>query len=584
MGLEAVVEGIIQPILQVEDEGVAVDFLNRLHYEHFPLAHGIIDGLHGCTLGEHQLPHLGRCHHILAFPVHTSLIEEKAAGRIEGVHILGQMVRQQAGKEPQAAALSHFVPLRQAVFLRSLPGFLLGGIRLVQLLLVGGQRLGIRRFQAEMLPQLILHKGPSIQWLDIIQGLPDKLLGRPHIFHRGFLRRHQGEGLPQFVQRQRQVAQGCRGFAGAGAVFLFRAGKALLCNGLAGDGLGAALQEMLDFLLRFCCPVPRIKGGQFMDGPLAALKNRQIGNHGVPVMFREDGPIVPAMPDEVTAFQDQRKALLRPFGRWPGRRGGFLGNLRQVLFQLGLRIAKLRVKMDTLHHDRLLLAMVEARQTKHPAFIDAGSVPMKLSHEALLYPAEGCHVPILDKPVSMQGFPGFHNERGFQRERFNLFKLLVQRQLVALHKLRVDPGDLAVLMAAEVHHKIDAPVFLVVLFQGIYQARQAGEGCFQLGPFEGAGFSIVKNPQADALARPEERAEKFFQRDIQCFPHFRTTSTHRSVKYRTGRPRSWAFSISTAMPFVILPPNTHTSLHLLCKTIPKKMPRRRCCGSLSSMN
>ena len=28
-------------------------------------------------------------------------------------------------------------------------------------------------------------------------------------------------------------------------------------------------------------------------------------------MFREDGPIVPAMPDEVTAFQDQRKALLR---------------------------------------------------------------------------------------------------------------------------------------------------------------------------------------------------------------------------------------------------------------------------------
>ena len=120
--------------------------------------------------------------------------------------------------------------------------------------------------------------------------------------------------------------------------------------------------------------------------------------------------------------------------------------------------------------------------------------------------------------------------------------------------------------------------------EAIYQARQAGEGCFQLGPFEGAGFSIVKNPQADALARPEERAEKFFQRDIQCFPHFRTTSTHRSVKYRTGRPRSWAFSISTAMPFVILPPNTHTSLHLLCKTSPKKMPRRRCLGSLSSMN
>ena len=234
------------------------------------------------------------------------------------------MVRQQAGKEPQAAALSHFVPLRQAVFLRSLPGFLLGGIRLVQLLLVGGQRLGIRRFQTEMLPQLVLHKGTGVQRLDIIQRLPDKFLGRPHIFHRGFLRRHQGEGLPQFVQRQRQVAQGRRGFAGAGAVFQFRADKALFCNGLAGDGLGAALQEMLDFLLRFCCPVPRIKGGQLMDGPLAALKNRQIGNHGVPIMFREGGPIVTAMPDEVAAFQDQREALLRTLGRWPGRRGGFL--------------------------------------------------------------------------------------------------------------------------------------------------------------------------------------------------------------------------------------------------------------------
>ena len=125
-----------------------------------------------------------------------------------------------------------------------------------------------------------------------------------------------------------------------------------------------------------------------MDGPLAALKNRQIGNHGVPIMFREGGPIVTAMPDEVAAFQDQREALLRSLGRWPGRRGGFLGNLRQVLFQLGLRIAKFRVKMDTLHQDRLLLAMVEARQAKHPAFIDAGSVPMKLSHEALLHPAK----------------------------------------------------------------------------------------------------------------------------------------------------------------------------------------------------
>ena len=85
-------------------------------------------------------------------------------------------------------------------------------------------------------------------------------------------------------------------------------------------------------------------------------------------------------------------------------------------------------------------------------------------------------------------------------------------------------------MASEVHHKIDAPFFLVVLFERIHQARQAREGCFQLGPFEGSCFSIVKYPQADTLARPEEGPEKFFQRDIQCFPHFLTTSTQRSVK------------------------------------------------------
>ena len=70
--------------------------------------------------------------------------------------------------------------------------------------------------------------------------------------------------------------------------------------------------------------------------------------------------------------------------------------------------------------------MIEARQAQHPAFIDAGFIPMKLGHEAFLYPAESGHVAALYEPVSMQGFPGFHNERRRERERFNLFKLLVK--------------------------------------------------------------------------------------------------------------------------------------------------------------
>ena len=170
--------------------------------------------------------------------------------------------------------------------------------------------------------------------------------------------------------------------------------------------------------------------------------------------------------------------------------------------------------MNTLHHDRLLFAMVEARQTEDAALIDAGFVPVKLRCKALLYPAEGCHVAVLDEPVGMQGFAGFYNERRLQRKRLDLPELLLQRQLVALHKLRVDSGDLRILMAAEVHHKIDTPVFLVVLVQGVSNGRDFARRRFQLGPLKGSGLPIVEYPQADLLLRVKKRAEKFFQRDV----------------------------------------------------------------------
>ena len=193
---------------------------------------------------------------------------------------------------------------------------------------------------------------------------------------------------------------------------------------------------------------------------------------------------------------------------------------------------------------------------------------MEVCRKALLHSAESRHIAALNEPVGMQGFPGFYDKRRFQRKRFNLSELLVQGQLVALHELCVDSGNLAVLMAARVHHKINTSVFLIVLFESIHKGRDTGQRCFQLSPFESSCFSIVKYPQADTIRWPEERPQKFFQRDVQCFSHFFTTSTQRSVKYRRRRPRSLAFSISTAIPFEIIRPNTHTSLHLLCKTNP----------------
>lgn len=127
------------------------------------------------------------------------------------------------------------------------------------------------------------------------------------------------------------------------------------------------------------------------------------------------------MPDKFTAALYQHEALSGTFDRCRHRGGPFIRHLWQILLQLRLRIAKLRAEMDTLHQDRLLLAMIEARKPKDAAFVYAGLIPVKLNREALLHPTEGRHVTVLYEPVGMQGFPGFHDKRRFQRKRFNLF-------------------------------------------------------------------------------------------------------------------------------------------------------------------
>ena len=183
MGLEAVVQHIEQAVSKIQNKRVAVDFLHRFHYEHFPLAHGVVNGLHGYRPRQHKFPHLGRRHHILTLAVYAAVIEEKAAGRIESVHILRQMVCQQARKKPQAAALGHFIPLRQAVILGSFAILFICRIGFIQLPMIGGQCLRVRRFQPEMLPQLIFNECACVQRFNVIERLLHKLLGRPHILH-----------------------------------------------------------------------------------------------------------------------------------------------------------------------------------------------------------------------------------------------------------------------------------------------------------------------------------------------------------------------------------------------------------------
>ena len=285
MSLEAIVQHIEQAVAQVQNKRVAVDLLYWFHYEHFPLSHGVVNGLHGYRPRKHKLPHLGRRHHILTLTIYAALIEEKAAGRIESVHILRQMVCEQAGKEPQAAALRHFIPLRQAVILGSFPILFICRIGFIQLPMIGGQRLCVRRFQPEMLPQFIFNECTCVQRLNVIERLFHKLLGRPNILHRRFIYCRSGKGFPQLLQGKRLITKGRRGLAGAGAVLHARAGKALLRYGLTGNRFCTAGEKMLNFALCFLCLIFWIEGRQLMDRPVAALKNSEVRNHAIPIML-----------------------------------------------------------------------------------------------------------------------------------------------------------------------------------------------------------------------------------------------------------------------------------------------------------
>ena len=192
-----------------------------------------------------------------------------------------------------------------------------------------------------------------------------------------------------------------------------------------------------------------------------------------------------------------------------------------------------------------------------------------------MHPAEGSNVSVLHQPVGVQGLPGFHDQRRRQRERVDLRHLLLKGKIIAFHELRVDAGDVGVLVPTVIDHKIDAAIQRVMLVQRFLGRMHIGDGRFQLRALERAGLAIVEYTQAYLFARIEEWPQEFFERDIQGF-HTACTSSQQVLKYRMGIPRCCAFSISTAMPRLTVLPNTHSSLQRLMSTMPMNRPRSRC--------
>ena len=168
---------------------------------------------------------------------------------------------------------------------------------------------------------------------------------------------------------------------------------------------------------------------------------------------------------KITFVQHNAQPLFRPLLRL----NRCLFYLRQCLRQLFLGIPPLRMKRDALHQYRLFLAMIKSRKPQHTTLIHAHGVSVKLLHQLLLYPAKAFHLPAFHKPIGMQGFPCSDDHGRQQRKSINLRLLLLKRQLIALHKLRIDTGNQAVLLPAIIHHKENPSIQCIMLLKRLFQ-------------------------------------------------------------------------------------------------------------------
>ena len=320
----------------------------------------------------------------------------------------------------------------------------------------------------------------------------------------------------QTVDAHGLIAQRRRGSAFALAAFHPGTLEALLRDGFTQHRASAAVQKMIDFLLRLILVVGGIAGGKTVDQVYATLERRKIGDHGVPVMLGKRSRMFLAMLNEGALMQHDVQPGLIAFPALDWR----IFHGRHGCADLILRVPALGVEKDALHHDRFPLAVVKARQAHDARFVDAHGIPAKMPDQLLLYGAKARHLGVSDKPVGMQGFAGLNDHAGRQGKSVYVFLLFLKGCVVHFDELSVDPGNGGVVMPAIIHGKEYPAVHGVVVAQRVFHGGElaAFDGIFCAG--KDTVITVFKYAQADLFIRVEQAVQHFLCRDI----HYAVTS------------------------------------------------------------
>ena len=174
--------------------------------------------------------------------------------------------------------------------------------------------------------------------------------------------------------------------------------------------------------------------------------------------------------------------------------------------------------------------MLEARQPQDATFVDTCQVPVEAGDQLPLDAPESGDLGVPHEPVGVQRLPGPDDDGRLQREIPDLLPLLVQGQIVALHKLGVDPGDLLICVPAGVDHEEDAAIPDVVCLQLEQQAVEQLQVGRQLHAGEGLILLFCEDTQVDRVPGIEERTEELL-RGYHCFVH-----KHSFRWYQKARP------------------------------------------------
>lgn len=281
----------------------------------------------------------------------------------------------------------------------------------------------------------------------------------------------------------------------------------------------------------------RVRLRQLVDHGLAALENRQIGDHGVPVRLRQGFGVALAVLDKRAAPAHQHQPFLGaalPDGERSGWNLAFIGKLRKNGLELPLRIAQLRIEFDAFHEDGLFLAVEVSRQTENPAFVYASRVRAEISDEPFLDGPEALDLGVLHQPVAVERLPGLDDQRRLQRKGPYPFQLFFQRDIIAFHELGVDAGDVRILMPAVVDDEIDPAPLIVMCFERIGKVVEVLQHRFQLLAGKRAVGLVAEHAQADFFFQVEKWAQEFLRRDVDAaqgiFAHRHPSSSCNSPK------------------------------------------------------